>query len=77
LVNTLLIEFQYKALHLLTEIRDGVNEVVSLLRAEQSSFSLEQLDNLNDFKDFDTALEEKKMEKLVVSGRKKYYYFLY
>ena len=41
--------FQYKVLHLLTEIRDGMENIGNLLKAEDTSFQLTTFENLEDF----------------------------
>jgi len=57
--------FQYKVLHLLTDLKDGIETICGLLKAENSSFQIAQCDNLNEFKDFDQSLDNKDMEKQV------------
>ena len=41
--------FQYKVPHLLTEIRDGMENIGNLLKAENTSFQLTTFENLEDF----------------------------
>ena len=58
--------FQYKVIHLLTEIRDGMENVGNLLKAENTSFQLTTFENLADFYKFDQSLTDKVMEKNIV-----------
>ena len=55
--------FQYKVLHLLTEIRDGMENIGNLLKAENTSFQLTTFENLEDFYKFDQSLTDKVIEK--------------
>ena len=41
--------FQYKVLHLLTEIKDGMENIGNLLKTESTSFQLTTFENLEDF----------------------------
>ena len=59
--------FQYKVLHLLTEIKDGIDSVANLLKADNTSFRLTQYDNLDEFCEFDRSLTDKTTERSVVS----------
>ena len=54
-------------LHLLTEIKDGIESVANLLKADNTSFRLTQYDNLDEFCEFDRSLTEKTTERSVVS----------
>ena len=49
--KTFFLGFQYKVLHLLTEIKDGIKNVANLLKADNTSFRLTQYDNCDEFSD--------------------------
>ena len=53
-------------LHFLTEIRDGMENIGNLLKAENTSFQLTTFENLEDFYKFDQSLTDKVMEKNIV-----------
>ena len=53
-------------LHFLTEIRDDMENIGNLLKAENTSFQLTTFENLEDFYKFDQSLTDKVMEKNIV-----------
>ena len=63
----LFLGFQYKVLHLLTEIKDGIESVANLLKADNTSFKLTHYDDLDEFCEFDRSLTDKTTERSVVS----------
>ena len=67
--KTFFLGFQYKVLHLLTETKDGIENVANLLKADNTSFRLTQYDNLDEFCEFDKSLTDKATERSVVSLR--------
>ena len=50
-------------LHFLTEIRDGMENIGNLLKAENTSFQLTTFENLEDFYKYDQSLTDKVIEK--------------
>ena len=64
--KTFFLGFQYKVLHLLTEIKDGIESVANLLKADNTSFRLTQYDDLDEFCEFDRSLTDKTTERSVV-----------
>ena len=65
--NLFCLGFQYKVVHLLTEIKDGTDSVANLLKADNTSFRLTQYDNADEFYEFDRSLTDKTTERSVVS----------
>ena len=53
-------------LHFLTEVRDGMENIGNLLKAENTSFQLTTFENLEDFYKFDQSLTDKVIEKSFV-----------
>ena len=62
----LFLGFQYKVLHLLTEIKDGIESVANLLKADNTSFKLTHYDDLDEFCEFDRSLTDKTTERSAV-----------
>ena len=60
------LEFQ-KVLHLLTEIKDGIESVANLLKVDSVSFRLTQYHNLDEICEFDRSLTDKTSEINIVS----------
>ena len=56
--------FQYKVLHLLTEIRNDIENIGNLLKAENISIKLTKFENLDDFYKFDQSLKDEVKEKI-------------
>ena len=50
-------------LHFLTEIRDDMENIGNLLKAENTSFQLTTFENLEDFYKYDQSLTDKVIEK--------------
>ena len=59
--------FQYKVLHLLTQIKDGTNSRANVLKADNTSFRLTQYHDLDGFCEFDRSLTDKTTERSVAS----------
>ena len=60
------LEFQYKVLHLLTERRDKMEGIKKILKSENSSLNVVQIDTLKEFIKFDESLSDKEAEKNIV-----------
>ena len=60
------LEFQYKVLHLLTEIRDEMEGIKKILKSKNSLLNVVQIDTLKEFIKFDESLSDKEAEKNIV-----------
>ena len=66
--QTFLLGFQYKVLHILTEIKHGIDSVANLLKVTiLHSFRVMQYDHLDEFCEFGRCLTDKTTERSIVT----------
>jgi hypothetical protein len=65
-IRFLILEFQQRVLHLLSEIKNTLAQVGKRCSPEESEFNIEQASDIDHFKELEASLEDDENQKLLV-----------